>query len=665
MKTAQVPATLAQLRWLCACLALALAPHVAHLPGWLVAVTAGFVLVRLVLAARQRPPPPRLLRMAIAAVSLALLWIEYRTFNGLEAGTALLCLVAGLKFLETQSRRDLYVVTFIVYFLSLAALLNGESFWLLGYLIAVAGLTTAMLLRATPARPLDARASARRTVALLAQALPIALVLWLLFPRFDGPLWQIASEARAQSGLSDTLSPGDITELALSDEIAFRVYFLGATPPRAARYWRGPVLHEFDGRTWRGEDSVPSFVPQRLLLGTAYRYRVRLEPHAHRWIFTLDWPASWNLAKAALNRDEVLEQPDPVTETLDVVASSYSEVRATRALSAAERLRNTALPAARNPRTLELAQRLRQAHPHDLDYVRAVLEMIRAQPFYYTLTPPALADNPTDEFLFDTRRGFCGHYASAFAALMRAAGIPARVVTGYLGGTYNRFAGYWIVRQSDAHAWDEVWIEGRGWTRFDPTGAVAPERVERGINESVAGDEPLASRWQRRTPWLGDLRLGLDALHEWWRERVVRYSPGLQLELLHALRIPQPDAQKLVMILAASLGLVLVWLTWQVRRETRPAHIDPLQRAYARLCRKLAAAGLARRPAEGPLDFAARVGAARPDLAAALSGLCERYAQLRYGAPPAGAAEARATFIRAVRVFSARSPRARGDRASS
>jgi len=651
MKVARAPATLAQLRWLSACLALAVAPYLAQLPLWLLGLTIAFVLVRLMLAARQRPPPALLLRLVIAAFSLSLLWLQYRTFNGLAAGTALLCLVAGLKFLETHSRRDLYVLTFIIYFLSLAALLRGQSFWLLGYLVGVAWLTTATLLHTTPVRPLAAGPSARRAGRILGQALPIATILWLLFPRFDGPLWQLSSEHRAQSGLSDSMSPGDITELALSDEIAFRVHFVGPTPPPGARYWRGPVLHQFDGRTWRQTDSTLAHVAQRILSGATYRYRLSLEPNAHPWIFTLDWPSSWSLSKAQLTHDDVLVQPEPIVDTLDLYASSYSETRSAHPLDAGERRRETALPPERNPRTAELAQRLKEEHPRDLDYVRAVLAMFHEQPFYYTLTPPALEENPTDEFLFGTRRGFCGHYASAFAALMRAAGIPARVVTGYVGGTYNRFADYWIVRQSNAHAWNEVWLEGRGWTRFDPTSAIAAERVEHGVNDAVAADEPLASRWQRHTPWLTDLRLRLDALHELWRERILGYDPHLQSELLRALHVPDPDAQKLVILLASSLGLVLAWLTWQVRRETRPADIDPLQRAYARLCRKLAAVGLERRAFEGPLSFAARVGAARPDLAAPVESLCDRYAALRYGPPLAGGSGARATFIAAVRAF--------------
>jgi protein-glutamine gamma-glutamyltransferase len=263
-----------------------------------------------------------------------------------------------------------------------------------------------------------------------------------------------------------------------------------------------------------------------------------------------------------------------------------------------------------------------------------VLSMFAQEPFFYTLTPPKLADNPVDAFLFDTKRGFCEHYASAFATLMRAGGIPSHVVTGYQGGTFNRFADYWIVRQSDAHAWNEVWIDGRGWIRIDPTSAIDPGRVEHGLSEAVSADEPLGRLWQRRTPWLADARLRLDALHQLWRERILFFDQDSQHQLLDWLHIPEPDGQKLVLVLTGALTVVLCWLTWQVRREVGPARKEPLIRAYARLCAKLAVAGIARLPHEGAEDYAARVARRRPDLGSAVTALCRHYSTLRYSSDP-------------------------------
>jgi len=654
------PVSYAQLKWISACLALALAAHVTLLPIWLLATVCATAAIRLVLAARGHAAPARGVRLGIAVVSIVLLFLRFRTFNGLTAGSALLCLMAGLKLLETQSRRDIYIITLIIYFLGLAALLRGESFWLLGYLVAVSWLTTATLLQLTSSTVLpDWRRSARYAGRILAQALPLALVLWLFFPRFDGPLWQMPADGHsAQSGLSDSMSPGDITELALSDEIAFRVHFKEAIPPPQERYWRGPVLHDFDGRTWSRMDAAPARAAPLLPIGRAYQYTLSLEPHQHNWIFALDWPAQWNLPRGFLTSDFTLVQTTPVSQTLDVVATSYTHVQATAPLGALTRRRDTWLPPGRNPRSVELARQMRAAARNDMDYVGAVLDMFRRQPFFYTLTPPVLGEDSVDEFLFDTRRGFCGHYASAFATLMRAAGIPTRVVTGYQGGTFNPFADYWILRQSDAHAWDEIWVEGRGWLRIDPTAAIARERVEHSLNEQLAADEPLVSRWNRHTPWLADMRLRIDALHELWRERILGFDQTSQNQLLLLLHIPEPDGQKLVLVMGIGLALGFAWLTWQVRRELRPPTKDPLIRAYERLCRRLAAVGLPRSAHEGAETYAARIARARPDLAAAVSMLCRRYIRLRYGANPAHAAEL--AFIAGVRAFRApRNPRRR------
>jgi transglutaminase-like putative cysteine protease len=639
-----------QLAGISACLALALAAHLKSLPVWVpvtVAVSGG---IRLLLAHRGRAAPPRGVRLVIAGLAVALLFLQFRTFNGLSAGTALLALMGGLKLLETDTRRDIYIITLIIYFVSVTALLEGDSFWLLAYLIGVCWLTTATLLRLTSTLPVpDWRRSLRYAGQILSQALPLALVFWLFFPRFAGPLWHMPDDGSAGSGLSDTMSPGDISELALSDDIAFRVRFATAPPPPPERYWRGPVLHDFDGHTWKRANSGLNVAPALQLQGPAYRYTLSLEPHQHNWIFALDWPSHWDLPRGALTGDYTLVQPDPVSRPVDVMATSYTHVQSSEPLSNLSRRRDTRLPPNRNPRTVRLAQTLRGEHPDEMDYVRAVLDMFTRQQFYYTLTPPKLADDSVDKFLFDTKRGFCGHYASAFATLMRAAGIPARVVTGYQGGTFNRFADYWILRQSDAHAWTEVWIEGSGWLRIDPTSAIAPSRVERGLNDAVSADEPLGSRWQRRSPWLADTRLRLDALRQLWRERILLFDQDSQQKLLEWLNIPEPDGQKLVMVLTVALTLVLGWLTWAVRREINPARKEPLIRAYSRLCAKLAAVGIPRLAHEGAEDYAARVAQGRPDLGPTVIALCRHYSILRYAAAPARLTIGQ--FDAAVRTF--------------
>jgi transglutaminase-like putative cysteine protease len=626
-----------QLLGISGCLALALLAHVTTLPVWVPMIVVACGLIRLSVARSGRGAPPRKLLFVIAALVIPLLFLRFHTFNGLVAGTALLSVTAGLKLLETKTRRDIYIITLIIYFVSLAALLEGDSFWLLAYLIGVCWLTTATLLRVTSSGPAPGwRRSLRYGGRVLAQALPLALVFWLLFPRFAGPLWHIPNDSQsAASGLSDTMSPGDITQLALSDEVAFRVRFASAAPPAAERYWRGPVLDSFDGHTWkRATSAFSGGAPPLQPLGVAYRYTVMMEPHQHRWLFMLDWPAAWDLPVAGLTHDYTLMQPDPLSRPVDVTGTSYTRVQASQPLTRNERWRNLQQPQGRNPRTQQLAQELRSAHADDRELVDAVLGMIRQQAFFYTLTPPKLSDNSVDDFLFNTKRGFCGHYASAFAALMRAAGIPARVVTGYQGGTLNPYGDYWIFRQSDAHAWTEIWISG-GWTRIDPTAAIAPERVERGLADTANAEDPLVSRWQSRTAWFAGARLRLDLLREIWRERILDFDQDSQRRLLEMLNIPEPDGQKLVLLLGVGMALVLGWLTWQVRRELAPQSRDIAARTYARLCAKLAAAGLPRKMHEGAEDYALRVGAQRPDLAGTVTTLCRHYSSLRYAQPSA------------------------------
>jgi protein-glutamine gamma-glutamyltransferase len=625
-----------QLLGISGCLALALLAHVTTLPFWVPVIVVACGVIRLGLA-RGGGSPPRALVFVVAALAVPLLFLRFHTFNGLVAGTALLSIAAGLKLLETKTRRDIYIITLIIYFVSLAALLEGDSFWLLAYLIGVCWLTTATLLRLTSSGPAPGwRRSLRYGGRVLAQALPLALVFWLLFPRFAAPLWQVPNDSQtAASGLSDTMSPGDITQLALSDEVAFRVRFTSAAPPAAERYWRGPVLDSFDGHTWKRSTSGFAGAPPLEPLGPAYRYTVMMEPHQHRWIFMLDWPATWDLPRAGLTSDYTLTQPDPLSRAVDVIGTSYTRVQSSQDLAKNVRWRDLQQPQRRNPRTQQLAQELRSAHADDMELVGAVLSMFRQQAFFYTLTPPKLSDNSVDDFLFDTKRGFCGHYASAFAALMRAAGIPARVVTGYQGGTLNPYGDYWILRQSDAHAWTEIWIDGRGWMRIDPTASIAPERVERGLADTANADDPLVSRWQTRTAWFAGARLRLDLLREIWRERILDFDQDSQRRLLEMLHIPEPDGQKLVMLLAVGMALVLAWLTWQVRRELAPQSKDIAARTYARLCSKLAAAGLPRRMHEGAEDYALRVAARRPDLAVTVMALCRHYSSLRYAQPSA------------------------------
>jgi hypothetical protein len=296
------------------------------------------------------------------------------------------------------------------------------------------------------------------------------------------------------------------------------------------------------------------------------------------------------------------------------------------------------LPPGQNPRTLALAERLRAAAPDVATYAQLVLGYFAREGFEYTLTPPKLGNNAVDEFLFETRAGFCGHYASAYATLMRAGGVPARVVTGYLGGDWNPIGRYYLVRQSDAHAWVEVWLEGRGWSRVDPTGVVAPARLQRGLYDLLPEAASFATRLARDNAWLADLVQAWDAVNTAWRQRVLQFGSASQFDLLERLGFESPRWQQLGALIALGLVAWLAWMAWQSRLWLRAARPDALARGWQALGARYARVGLARGAAEAPLAYAARVARARPDLAAEATSLARQYAALRYGPAPQAAA---------------------------
>jgi transglutaminase-like putative cysteine protease len=654
------------LLWSGVSLLLAVGLHLLRLPAWIIGMFLLLVLWRAVLALRHARLPSRPLRIAVLLVLVFAVWGAFRTLNGLSAGTALLSLMAGLKLLETRSARDYVVVILICYFLVLAAFLHEQSLWLLPVHAGVVWVITTALMRATQgATTLSAGAAARFSGRMLLQATPLMIALFILFPRVPGPFWALPENEGAVSGLGEEMSPGDISELSLSSEVAFRVRFDGAAPPPAARYWRGPVLHDFDGYTWRRQPGRMLPTGALEFSGAAYDYTLMLEPLGRDWVFALDMPEIWVRSQIGQRFDyQLVARGEPARRAGTSGNAIVYKLRSRTAYRSPEgsalrdavRRIDLQLPAGRNPRTAQLAHRLLAESANDAgDYVRRVLSYFGNQGFAYTLTPPRLDFDSVDDFLFNTRRGFCGHFASAFTTLMREAGIPARVVTGYQGGELNRWAGYYIVRQSDAHAWSEIWLPARGWVRVDPTAVVAPERIERGLLEALADDEPVSDRLLRTSPWLAELRFAWDALNTAWRDTVLEFGAESQASLLERLGLSEEGWQALAVLLALALIVAMGVLLLQLTRELRGRHRDPVLIAYQRFCRRLERVGLRRLPHEGPIDFARRVAGLRPDLAANADGITLLYRVLRY--EPAAESDTLSELQRRVRQFHPRRSR--------
>ncbi len=617
--------------WTIAGLLAAIFPHALHMRWWVPSVALAICGWRVLAEVRGWALPGRIVRTLVSLGAAGVILASYQSLTGLDAGTALLVLMGALKLLETRTPRDHVVLVFIGWFLCLAQLLYAQDLVSSLLVLPAVWLLSAALLnvsrRGADGPPLQ---PFRTTGKMLLKALPMTLVLFLLFPRVAGNFWGVPSQERASTGLSDEMSPGDISELTVNDTVAFRVRFDGEPPPPLQRYWRGPVLTEFDGYTWSRSPAQSYFRMPVEFVGEPVDYTVTLEPTEQRILFALDMPEQWPDQIAEQRWDYQLRTPRPIGAVIQYRARSYPQYRAGTQLMAGLRNSHLQLPAGRNPRSAALAQRMRSEVADDAALVRAILEMFRQQEFYYTLTPPRLDRDSVDDFLFNTRRGFCGHFASAFTMMMRAAGVPARVVGGYQGGDWNSLGGYLIVRQSHAHAWSEVWLEGQGWVRVDPTAAVAPERVERGLDFALPESEQVPGRALRQSELLWQARLAWDVVNARWNDWVVKFSSEDQSRLLDALGFEDSDWQQLALLLgaalAATLGLLSAWLAW----EFRGARADQATRSYQRFTARLARRGLTRHAHEAPRDFLRRVREARPDLTDQASAITELYLAARY-----------------------------------
>jgi transglutaminase-like putative cysteine protease len=600
--------------------------------------------------ARERRLPGRPLRHgALLGLTLAVL-LTFRTLNGLAAGATLLTAMGALKLLEATRPRDFAFLVGAALFLLLAACLDAQTLWRLPlYALDLQLCCAALLALARGPVGAPARADLRAAGRSLALAAPLALVLFLFFPRLPGSFWALPDSGTAVTGLSNEMDPGSIAELSQLDDPALRVRFDGPVPPSVERYWRGPVLHDFDGHSWR---TRPGFFVRRPALsysGTSYRYSIELEPGSLDVLPALELPEGTLPEFALLTADYQLVMPRPPGAVTSYTLSSRTSHRSTDSLAETARRVDLALPRGRNPRAIALALSLRAHAPDERAFIGAVLEQFGRGDFVYTLTPQRLGADPVDEFLFDTRAGFCGHYASAFVTLMRAGGVPAHVVTGYQGGDWNPIGGYYLVRQSHAHAWAEVWLEGFGWVRVDPTAVVAPSRLDGTAIDLLPGAERSSGRLLRRLPWVGTLLQGWDALDAWWQRDVVGFNFARQLDLLGSLGIGERDVRVLAWLLAAGGAAWAALVFWSGRRRARSPGPDALAQAWLALGAKLARRGVARHAHEGPLDYAERVAGTLPALAAPVRRLARDYARLRYGPDPPPAEIA--AFRRQVRVL--------------
>ncbi len=604
------------------------APHAEHLPIWVSAMCVALLGWRGYLAYSGTPLPSRWLLLLITIAGVAAIGIGFRTLFGREVGVTLLILLATLKLLELKAVRDATVLIYLSCFIIITNFFYSQSIptalFMLFTLIVIVATWVNLQTGALALKP-----RLRIAGLLLLQAIPLSLILFVLFPRIQGPLWGMPQDAYAKSGLSDTMSPGSMSKLSLSDEVAFRATFSSTAPMREQMYWRGPVLWDFDGTTWKRGQNATLQKPMLSDVGTSVDYTVTLEPHNKLWLFALDIPTSISVA-ADMAPDFQLLNRTPVNARLRYNARSQLTYRANLNEPPQQMMRALELPRGYNPKALQLAAEWRSKNTNDEVIANTALRYFNQNNFSYTLEPPLLGTHNVDDFLFTTKQGFCEHYASSFVFLMRAAGVPARVVTGYQGGEFNELGGYYILRQADAHAWAEVWLTNRGWVRVDPTAAISPARIQSGLSAALPDNAALPFMARNPPQWMRELRFNWDALSNQWNQWVLGYNSERQFAFLTRLGMEDITWQKLAMNMIAGIFILVGIFTLILLRRLVVRQNDPVQVAWLKVCKKLAKAGLARAPHEGPEDYAARVIAARPQLASAMHDIATRYTDLRY-----------------------------------
>lgn len=641
-----------------AAFAATLVAHALWLPNWIAVLFAALMLARWVQRRRYARAWPGWIKFPLLLGLLALIVMEFGNPLARQAGTACLLGLTALKLIESERRRDGLLVISVCFFLISVQFLFNQGLWISLYMLipSMLGFLALNEISAPPGTRggmVDRLGTVgREMVVLLAVALPLTLFMFLTVPRLSEPLWGTRDNRwSAKTGLSETMSPGSITELLGDDTPVMRVNFYGQAPNRALMYWRGPVLWRFDGVEWTMHMEYQSRLdgaldgPQTGAPGDL-RYEVALDPTERRWLFLLDRPTGFPEGSRRTMDGQVL-RAKPV---MDIYAfSAASELGApvpVTALPIEQRRQGLVLPPGLNPRSAELARSWQAELGTDrMQLAQRALRYFREEPFSYQLSPlPLLSRHRMDEFLFETREGFCEHYAAAFVVLMRQAGVPARVVTGYQGAQFNSAGGYYVVRNSDAHAWAEILIEDVGWVRIDPTAAVAPERIELGSDSSRSGGSLADGNWLRQ--W----RDRLDAVQAWWNRTLMRFDASRQRDFFAGMGIDNRDWKQIALWTGVGLTAIALLGALLFLRDLLPRRLPPGERAFRRFLQALARERrIVRGASEGPVDFGERAAELWPERASHIRAVCNSYARMRYGSgdPAQGAAH----LTTAVQVF--------------
>ena len=623
------------LKWLLVSLAVVLATHAPNLPIWVIIASVSFGVWRYFLDKNQWPMPKIWVLLPITLVMCLGIIFSFKGFFGRDASLSLLVVMCSLKLLETKTLRDYMLVIVLAYFVVGNLFLFNQSIGTFGLSVPPLILLTATLIHISfknADKPQTVAFTLKLAAQLLLQAVPVMLILFVLFPRIPGPLWGLPQDANSgMTGLGDSLQFGNISNLTKNSSVAFRVKFKGEAPDRNQLYWRGPVLWHQENRNWTMSSSKIGLQTESVeVFSKPIQYTMTLEPHNRLWMLMLDMPTLIP-PDSKLTHDYSVIANKPVRTRVRYDAISFSRYQLGVKLGERERLLSLQINEGENPKTVQLAKSWQ--HLNAVDKINSALRRYRQQAFIYTLKPPVLVENPIDEFLFKSKRGFCEHYATSFVYLMRASGVPARIVTGYQGGDYNPNGNYFIIRQSDAHAWAEVWLADKGWVRIDPTAAVSPERIEQSIADALDDADELPMMSRADYPWLKSVYLNWDSVNNGWNQWVLGYDDKKQLEFLKKLSGKNLNLQNMLIGMMGIITVIRVLTTYLLIKQKK-AKLDAPQRLYAQYLKQLKRAGLTPYNGETALNFAARAAKIFPHQQEQIINIAQRYNVLVYSESP-------------------------------
>jgi len=612
-------------------------PHAFHVPIPIISFFFALLTWRAIGIWRPAYLPNQFLVFLLLLSGISLLVIMHQGVFGRDAGTAVFVVALGLKLLEIKTQRDLYLITYLAFIVAASQFLYVQNILMAAYILLVCISLFGTLL-CINSGSLDNLQSLKVAGKFLAQALPLTVILFIFFPRLEAPHWSFLQDSnKAMTGLSDTLEPGSISQLGLSGERVFRAKFSATIPSNKQRYWRGPVFSYTDGKKWEQTKNTyfKDYLDEVSFSGDVYQYKILMEPQSKNWVFALDMPAAFERPLYTNGNHQLLTSESP-NKRSEYEISSYVNYN-TGYITKTELSDNLQLPKPPEQRVKDLVEQLGGFAEKPETFINHLFLHFRQNDFYYTLMPPLMKENPVETFLFDTRAGFCGHYATAFVYLMRVAGIPARVVSGYQGGEYNEAGGFIEVRQANAHAWAEVWLSGKGWVRYDPTTAIAPERVEQDVNieQQIANNAVSFAPIQLDSQTLSLLK---QARNLWssvdysWHRWIINYDRQNQASFLSKIGIS--GFKKMFYWLLGLLAAVILILAIMLLRKQKTV-LDAAQIYYLKACAKLATVGLIRAKNEGANDFLVRVTELQPQLALAFAHITRLYIRVRYTKEPA------------------------------